>query len=331
MTLHPVALPRRPQVSISSVGFGAASLGNLYQAISDEQAQQTCDAVTAAGITYVDTAPHYGLGLSEERVGGWAGRTPDVVISTKVGRVLEPLDPPWSRDTEGFDAPARFRRVRDYSAAGIRRSLESSLQRLGRDRVQIALLHDPDDFYDQARTESIPELIRMRDEGMVDAIGVGMNGSTMLTDFVQRCDIDVVMCAGRFTLLDQSAAKDLLPAAAEHGVAVLAAGVFNSGILTRPEPAADATYDYLPAGPALIARARRVAQICRDHGVSLPDAAVQFPLLHPAVASVVLGMRSAGEVAADVTAATTAIPVELWARLVLDGLLPESLLEVLPQ
>lgn len=330
MKLHRVALPRRPQVSISSVGFGAASLGNLYQAISDEQAQQTCDAVTAAGISYVDTAPHYGLGLSEERVGAWVRRTSDVVVSTKVGRVLEPLDPPWARDTEGFDAPARFRRVRDYSAAGIRKSLESSLQRLGVDRVQIALLHDPDDFYDQARTESVPELVRMRDEGVVDAIGVGMNGSAMLSDFVRRCDIDVVMCAGRFTLLDQSATDDLLPAAREHGVAVLAAGVFNSGVLTQAEPTDDATYDYLPAKAETISRARRLARVCRGYGVTLPAAAVQFPLLHPAVAGVVLGMQSPEEVTADVAAASAAIPTDLWHRLVLDGLLPDSLLEVLP-
>lgn len=330
MTLHRVVLPRRPQVSISSVGFGAASLGNLYQAISDEQAQQTCNAAEAAGITYVDTAPHYGLGLSEERVGAWVRNTPDVVISTKVGRVLEPLDPPWARDTEGFDAPARFRRVRDYSASGIRKSLEGSLQRLGVDKVHIALLHDPDDFYDQALAESIPELVHMREEGLIDAVGVGMNQSAMLTDFVRQCDIDVVMCAGRFTLLDQSAVEDLLPAAHEHAVAVLAAGVFNSGILTRPEPSDDATFDYLPADSELIQRARQLARVCREYDVALPAAAVQFPLLHPAVATTVLGMRSPEEVAADVAAAEAVIPPELWGRLVADGLVSHRLAEMLP-
>lgn len=330
MTLRRVTLPRRPAVPISSVGFGAASLGNLYQAISDDQAQQTCAAVADAGITYVDTAPHYGLGLSEERVGAWVRNNPDVVISTKVGRVLEPLEPPWARDTEGFDAPARFRRVRDYSASGIRRSLESSLQRLGIEKVHIALLHDPDDFYEEALRESIPELVRMRDEGLVDAIGVGMNQSAMLTDFVRQCDIDVVMCAGRFTLLDQSAAEDLLPAANQHGVAVLAAGVFNSGILTQAEPSDDATFDYLPADTELVQRARRLARVCREYDVSLPAAAVQFPLLHPAVATTVLGMQSPTEVAADVAAAEAVIPAELWVRLLADGLLSQRVAEFLP-
>lgn len=329
MTPRRVPLPRRPQVSISSVGFGAASLGNLYHAISDEQAQHTCAAVAAAGITYVDTAPHYGLGLSEERVGTWVRETPDVMISTKVGRVLEPLDAPWSRDTEGFDVPARYRRVRDYSAAGIRRSLEDSLVRLGVDHVQVALLHDPDEVWEQAVEQSIPELVRLRDEGLVDAIGVGMNQSEMLTEFVRRCDVDVVMCAGRFTLLDQSAAADLLPIALQREVAVLAAGVFNSGILTQPEPPDDATYDYEPADRGIIDRARRLASVCREHGVTLPAAAVQFPLLHPAVASVVLGMQSPQEVAADAAAAGSAIPPELWQQLVREGLLSEAVAEAL--
>lgn len=330
MKISRVALPRRSHVSVTSIGFGAAGLGNLYRAISDDQAQRTCDAVAFAGIRYVDTAPHYGVGLSEERVGTWVRGRPDLTISTKVGRLLEPLEPPWERDTEGFDAPARFRRVRDYSAAGIRRSLESSLERLGVDRVHIALLHDPDDFADIALAESIPELIRLRAEGLVDAIGVGMNQSAMLTEFVRRCDLDVVMCAGRFTLLDQSAADDLLPVAREHAVAVLAAGVFNSGVLARPEPADDATFDYLPADREIIERARRMARVCREYDVSLPAAAVQFPLLHPAVASVVLGMQTPQEVADDVTAATAAVPPDLWGRLVQEGLLPEGLIGVAP-
>lgn len=327
MTLRRVSLPRRPDVMISNVGFGAARLGNLYHAMSDDQAAATCRAATAAGISYVDTAPHYGLGLAEQRVGAWLQNATDTVVSTKVGRLLEPLDPPWGRDTEGFEVPARFRRVRDYSAAGIRRSLHDSLERLNVAHVHIALLHDPDDFQEQALAESIPELIRMRDEGLIDAVGVGMNQSAMLADFVRRCDIDVVMCAGRYTLLDQSAA-DLLAVAAERGVAVLAAGVFNSGVLATPEPPDDATFDYHPAGREIVARARHFARVCRRYDVTLPALAIQFPLLHPAVASVVLGMSSPTEVADDVAAAAAVIPMELWVDLVDEGLLPAELVGV---
>ncbi|WP_265445486.1 aldo/keto reductase [Flexivirga meconopsidis] len=327
MTQHRASLPRRPNVQLTRLGFGAAALGNLYTPVTDEDADLTCAAVADVGIEYVDSAPHYGLGLSEQRVGRWLAHQPGVVVSTKVGRLLEPLAPPYLPDDEGFAIEARFRRVRDYSASGIRRSLEASFERLGVDRVAIALLHDPDEVEEQAMTESIPALVALRDEGLVDAIGVGMNQSAMLTRFVQRTDIDVVMCAGRFTLLEQGALEDLLPAAAEHHVGVVSAGVFNSGILAEPTPPDDATYDYFPAPKALLDKARRIAAVCREFEVSLPAVAVHLPMLHPAVVSVVLGMRSPDEVLANASYLATEMPDELWSRLVRDKLLPERLLE----
>ncbi|NNG38756.1 aldo/keto reductase [Flexivirga sp. ID2601S] len=326
MTQRRAPLPRRPGVQLTRLGLGAATLGNLYTPVSDEAADLTCAAAAEAGIEYVDTAPHYGLGLSERRVARWLSREPGVVVSTKVGRLLEPVDPPYLPDDEGFAIEARFRRVRDYSATGIRRSLESSLERLGIDRLGIVLLHDPDDVEEQAMTESIPALVRLRDEGLVDAIGVGMNQSAMLARFVERTDIDLVMCAGRFTLLEQAALGDLLPAALEHGVGVVAAGVFNSGILAEPRPPDDATYDYFPAPKPLLDKARRVAAVCADFGVSLPAAAVHLPLQHPAVVSVVLGMRSPDEVRADASYVSAEVPDELWAALVREGLLPDTVL-----
>jgi D-threo-aldose 1-dehydrogenase len=293
------------------LGFGAAPMANLYSAVSEEQAFAALEAAWEAGIRYYDTAPHYGLGLSELRLGAFLRGRSGYTVSTKVGRLLVPGHPP-ARDTHGFDVVSPLRRVWDFSADGVRRSLEDSLVRLGMDRVDTVLLHDPDDHASQALTEAYPALEQLRSEGLIKSIGVGMNQWQLPLRFVQETDIDVVMLAGRYTVLDRSG-SDLLDACAARGVRVLAAGVFNSGILATHEPSG--TFDYAPAPPEVLERARSIARLCERHGITLPQAAMAFPLRHPAVAAVVLGMRSADQVKENVELYGSAVPEEFWAEL----------------
>ncbi|GGT23729.1 hypothetical protein GCM10010254_50360 [Streptomyces chromofuscus] len=226
------------------LAFGAAGIGNLYTAISDEQAHAAVTAAWRQGIRHFDTAPHYGLGLSERRLGAALREHPRAAytISTKVGRRLEPADGTGDDRANGFAVPATQRRVWDFTADGIRRTLDASLERLGLDRVDTVYLHDPDDHAEQAFREGYPALEKLRSEGVVGAIGAGMNQTAMLTRFVRDTDVDVVLCAGRYTLLDQSALTELLPAARERGTAVVIGGAFNSGLLADPSPGA--TYNY---------------------------------------------------------------------------------------
>ncbi|MFF7356608.1 MULTISPECIES: aldo/keto reductase [Streptomyces] len=312
----------RSGVEVTPLGFGAAALGNLYTPLDDEQAHDAVRAAWQRGIRYFDTAPHYGLGLSERRLGaalrGYdrAGYT----VSTKVGRRLDPADGTGDDLAHGFAVPATHRRVRDFSADGVRRTLEASLTRLGLDRVDVVYLHDPDDHTEQAFREGYPALERLRAEGVVGAIGAGMNQAGTLTRFVRDTDVDVVLCAGRYTLLDQSAGTALLPTAAEHGVAVVLGGVFNSGLLADPAPGA--TYDYMRAPRELLVRALRMKAVAERHGTTLRAAALAFACAHPAVACVLPGPRSAPEVhdCADQFAAK--VPPEFWQELRESGLLP---------
>ena len=306
----------RSAVSVTELSFGGAAIGGLYTEVTDEDAQAAVDAAWDGGIRTFDTAPHYGLGLSERRLGGALRRRPreQYAVSTKVGRLLEPAAPgpggTLGRDTEGFAIPARYVRRLDYSADGVRRSLEASLDRLGLDRVDIALIHDPDDHGEQAFREAYPALERLRAEGTVRAIGAGMNQAAMLTRFVTDTDVDAVLVAGRYTLLDKSAARELLPAALRRGVSVIAGGVFNSGVLAAP--VAGATYDYHAAPGELIEKARRLAETCKRYRVPLRAAAARFPLTHPAVASVLIGARSAAEVSDALALRALDIPAALW-------------------
>ncbi|MGW6936997.1 aldo/keto reductase [Lentzea sp. NPDC054927] len=304
------------KVAVSRLGFGAAPIGNLYREISDAEAFGAVEAAWQTGVRYFDTAPHYGLGLSERRLGvALAGRPRDeYVISTKVGRLLEPFDGS-GLDDEGFAVPAHFRRVRDYSADGVRRSIESSLERLGTDRVEIVYIHDPDDYWDVAFGEAYPALEELRSQGVVGAIGVGMNQWEMPERFVRETDIDVVMLAGRYTLLEQPSLASFLPLCVERGVSVVACGVFNSGLLSKPVVAADAKYNYDDAPAALVARARAIAEVCGRHGVTLPEAAIQFALGHPAVVSVVIGSRTAEQMTANAAYFAAEIPADLWNEL----------------
>jgi D-threo-aldose 1-dehydrogenase len=313
-------LPRRriggSAVQVTELAFGGAAIGNLYTGVSDEDARAAIDAAWDGGIRAFDTAPHYGLGLSERRLGDALRHRPraDYVISTKVGRLLVPASPGGQAggDTEGFAVPARYARRFDFSADGIRRSLAASLDRLGMDRVDIVLIHDPDDHGEQALREAYPALEQLRAEGAVGAIGAGMNQAAMLTQFVTDTDIDVVLVAGRYTLLDQSAAA-LLPEALRRGVSVIVGGVFNSGLLAAP--ASGATYDYQAASDELIGRARLLEEMCARFGVPLRAAAARFPLTHPAVTSVLIGARSAAEITDAIRLRALDIPEALWMSL----------------
>ena len=311
----------RTPVQVTELGFGGAPIGNLYAPVSDEQSRAAVDAAWDAGVRYFDTAPHYGLGLSERRLGAALRDRPrgEYAISTKVGRLLVRNPAPLGSDVAvgGFAVPDTLTRVFDFSRDGVRRSLESSLDRLGLDRIDIVLIHDPDDPHhlDTALAHAVPALIELREQGVIGAVGAGMNTVDPLLRFVAESDVDVVMVAGRWTLLDRSAAP-LLDACAARGVAVLAAAPFNSGLLADPRPAEGTPFNYAPAPPELLASARRYAELARAHGVALPQLALQFPLRHPAVASVVAGMATPEQSAADAAWLAAPVPETLWDVLV---------------
>ncbi|BCW60629.1 oxidoreductase [Arthrobacter sp. StoSoilB20] len=308
--------PRTPPLSLGRLGFGGAGIGNLYRAIPDGQALATVLAAWDAGIRYFDTAPHYGLGLSEQRLGAVLRDKPrdEFVISTKVGRVLEP-DSGGGQDPEGFDVPATSRRVWDFSEGGIRRSIEDSLERLGLGHVDIAYLHDPDVHDLQAGiSEALPVLEKLRAEGLVKAIGVGINSAEAALECVEAADLDLVMLAGRYTLLEQPDVP-LLDRCLERSTGVVSVGAYNSGLLARPDVPEDAHYNYDQAPPEVLERARALAALCRDFGVELPTAALQFPLRHPAVVNVTAGATSPEQVATNAARMEAPVPGELWAAL----------------
>ncbi len=312
-------------VNVTDLSFGAAAIGNLYTPVEEGAARLAVQAAWQAGIRSFDTAPHYGLGLSERRLGAALSgyQREAYTISTKVGRILEPVQSPAGDDlANGFAVPATHRRRWDFSADGVRRSLEESLLRLGLDRVDIVYLHDPDDHATQALDEAYPALEKLRAEGVLGAIGIGMNQTALPTRFVRETDIDVVLLAGCYTLLDQSGLDELLPTAAERGVSVVLGGVFNSGILANPHAAA--TFNYRTVSDEVLSRAMRMHLICRKYAVHLRAAALQFPTAHPAVSSILLGARNAREVRDAVTQAEVPIPADLWHELKTVGLLPAS-------
>jgi D-threo-aldose 1-dehydrogenase len=308
----------RSAVSVPPIGLGTAAFGGLYTHVEEGETGAVVHAGLALGVTYVDTAPQYGHGTAERRLGRALADLGDeakrVVLSTKVGRLVVPRSGPAGGEGEGIfaDAPPSDV-VFDFSPAGIERSLQASLERLGVPRVDILYLHDPDDYVDQAMTEAFGVLRRWRDEGVVGAIGVGMNQSAVPTRFVRECDPDVVLLAGRWTVLDRSGGVDLLPACVEREVSVVVGGVFNSGLLDDPRPGA--RFDYAPATPEAISRAQALAAACERHGVSLKAAAMQFPFRHPAVACVLSGARSVAELTENLALLDVEIPEALWAEL----------------
>ncbi len=304
------------------ITLGTAQLGNLYQPITDDEATATVAAAWDGGIRTFDTAPHYGLGLSERRLGAALRAYPreEVLVSSKVGRLLRPNPDPRGRDVD-FEVPDDLVRVWDFSAEGVRRSVHESLERLGLDHLDIAYIHDCDDHFAEAMAGAVPELSRLRDEGLVRAWGAGMNQAPMLERFAAETDADVMMVAGRHTLLEQGAAG-LLETCRRTGVAVVCAAVFNSGLLAEEEPGAEAHYDYGTVPQHLLARAREIARLCREHGTTLPAAALAYPLRDPVVVSVAVGMQGPEQVRQNLARAASEVPEELFAALERAGLLP---------
>ncbi|MBO0896207.1 aldo/keto reductase [Arthrobacter sunyaminii] len=300
--------------SEGSLGFGAAPIGNLYRAVSDEVARAAVESAWQHGIRHYDVAPHYGLGAAERRLGEVLSGQPrdSYLLSSKVGRLLRPNPAPQGRDPEGFDVPDNLTRVFDYSRDGVLRSIEESLKRLGTDRLDVVYIHDPDEHWEEAISGAVPALAELRNQGVIGAYGAGMNQSAMLERFVRESDLDVVMLAGRYTLLEQSDSRSLIAACRERGVGIVDVGVFNSGLLSKDRPAADATYNYAPAPAGMLERANALADLAEKHGTTLPAVALAFPYQEPAVVSVVLGMRTAEQVEQNVQLRSATIPDQFW-------------------
>jgi len=319
----------RTGLDVTRLGFGGASIGGLFTAVRDEDAIATVERAWDLGIRTFDVAPLYGLGAAERRMGrALAGRPRDeFVLSTKVGRLVvhrDSIQP--GADVDEQDAnyvhsdPVGL--VFDYSGDGVRRSIEASLDRLGLDRIDIALIHDPDDHWEAAIGDAYPALARLRDEGVVRAVGAGMNQSAMLARFAREGDFDVFLLAGRYTLLDQEALTELLPLCVQRGISILVGGAMNSGVLADPRPGS--RFNYAPAPDAVVERARRLAAVCERHGVPLRAAAIQFPLAHPAVRSLIAGVRRIDHLDEYPELMRRPIPGDLWTELRAEGLIPDE-------
>lgn len=319
----------RNQAPLSRLAFGGAPVGNLYTEVDEATARQTVIHAWNGGIRHFDTAPYYGFGLSETRIGDALAGLPrnSFTLSTKAGRVIEDAAGRRGQD-DGFAVDGRAARF-DYSRDGVRRSVEASLRRLRIDRIDILFLHDIGALTHgerharvlaQALDESLPEMARMRDEGLVGSIGLGVNEEAVCLDVMPRFPLDTIMLAGRYTLFEQSASEAVMARAQADGVTVLIAGPYNSGLLGAAD-GPGATYDYAPAAPDVLARARRFYEVCARTGAEVGAAALQFPLAHPAVASVVCGLRSIAEVDAALLRQRAEIPPATWKALRDEGLL----------
>lgn len=295
-------------LEVSQLGAGTASLGNVFGEVAEGAAEELVTAALENGVTYFDTAPLYGNGLSERRLGAALRQHPHagVTLSTKVGRILDDSEP------DGW----RF----DFSREGILRSIESSLERLGRDRIDLVYVHDPDSAEEALHREAWPTLEALKAEGVVSAIGIGMNQWEIPLRLVEQHEVDAVMLAGRATLLDQSAQATFLPACAERGVAVIGAGVFNSGVLVDPRDGA--WFDYAPASPHILERARAIQRVLATYGIGLAHAALEYAASQQAVTSVVVGVGSAGTLRKNIAAFGSEVPQEAWDAIAEQGLIP---------
>jgi D-threo-aldose 1-dehydrogenase len=312
---------------LPALGYGAANVGNLFRPLSDDDAWAILEAAWDAGIRYFDTAPHYGLGLSERRLGAFLQTKPrdEYVLSTKAGRLLRPNpEHEGGLDTANdFHVPDDLRREWDFSAEGIRASLAESRERLGIERIDILYLHDPERHdLDLALAEGFPALEALRADGEVAHIGIGSMESDALARAVTDADLDIIMVAGRYTLLEQPAAEAVLPACDARETGIVAASVFNSGLLAQSEPRRDGRYEYGRLPEELWQRLLRIADVCRAYGVPLPAAAVQFPLRAPAVRSVVVGGSRPAQLRENAAYAGLRIPEDLWSELAAEGLIP---------
>jgi D-threo-aldose 1-dehydrogenase len=311
-------------VPVTRLALGGAPLGNLFQPVPDADATATIRAAWDLGIRFYDVAPLYGYGIAETRMGSSLASTDrnEFALATKVGRLLRvPAEasarqPDLTQMHEGqpfYKNTPSAEPVWDFSYDGAMRSLEESLARLGMDRVDIVHVHDPDDHVEEALSGAFRALIELRDQGVIGAVGVGIDNAAPAARFVREVDIDCVLIAGRWTLLDHEARRVLLPAARARGVGVIAAGVFNSGVLANPSEGA--TFDYVPCPPDVLARTRLLQSVCSRYDVPLKAAALQFPLRHPAVVSVVSGARTPAEITENAALFEMNIPDELWSDL----------------
>lgn len=324
-------------LTFTELGFGTAPLGNLYKAISDEAARATLDTAWNGGVRYFDTAPLYGLGLSETRLNPFLRDKPrdEYVLSSKVGRLIQPCAEEHRAGAgKWFDVPCR-RENYDYSYDGVMRSFEHSFSRLGVDRIDILYVHDLCTFTHGSKEVSdmrIEEffagrgydaMISLRDQGLIRAIGGGINEWEVCQTLAERGDFDLFLLAGRYTLLEQTALDSFLPLCEKRGIGIVTGGPYNSGILaTGAKPGA--FYNYDPAPKHILERVNFIEEICRSHGVRMLDAAFQFPLLHPAHVAVIPGGQSVAEMDDNLIAAGSEIPSILWSELKSSGLLRED-------
>ena len=322
-------------LEVTRLGLGGTAFGNLYSALGEQEGLEVLDAAFAAGVRYFDTAPLYGYGLSEARLGPGLARydRDEIVLSSKVGYTLVERQPGDDYVDLFVDAP-ELTSYFDYSRDAVLRSLEGSLERLQTDRLDMVLIHDPDEarsiepgwvpgergYFDQVMAAAYPALHELRQQQVIKALGLGMNQWQMLADFARAGDFDAFLLAGRYTLLEQESLGELLPLCLEKGVRIVIGGPYNSGILASGA-VAGAYYNYAPAPEDVLAKVRRMEAVCARHEVPLPAAALQFPFGHPAVATVIPGARTVAEVAANVACLEQAIPADCWDELKREGLI----------
>jgi D-threo-aldose 1-dehydrogenase len=304
---------------VTRLGLGTAPLAGLFEEVPEPQALAVIERSWDAGMRFYDTAPLYGHGLAERRVGNVLREKPrdEFTLASKVGRLLRADAPP--EPGQAFRGTPPVNPVFDFSYDGVMRSVEESLERLGLDRIDILHIHDPDHHYSEALEGAYKALDKLRSDGVISAVGAGMNQAEMLTRFAREANFDCFLLAGRYTLLDQVALKELLPLCLKKGVAIIAGGVYNSGILADPKPGAH--YNYEAAPPELLERAQRIHAVCARHGVPIKAAAIQFPLGHPAVTCVVVGCRSVAQLDESIAMFEIEIPPAMWAELKQEALL----------
>jgi D-threo-aldose 1-dehydrogenase len=310
-------------VKVTRFGLGGAALGNLYASVSDREGRDTIESAYEVGIRYFDTAPFYGLGRSEELYGQVLGghERSEFILSTKAGRLIVDgaIDP--DEYMPFVDIPEKHP-VFDFSRDGILRSLDDSLKRLGLEYIDIVYIHDPDDHYESALNEAFPTLADLRSQGVIKAVGAGMNQAEMLTEFAHNADFDCFLLAGRYTLLDQIALNELLPLCEKKNISIIIGGAYNSGILATG-PVEGAHYNYLEAPPEIMQRTRSLQDVCERHQVPLKAAALQFPMHHPVVAANIPGTRLKKRLMENLDLFTRSIPSDFWSELKSLGLIDE--------
>lgn len=310
----------RTTLFATTLGLGTTAIGGLYSATSAEGANETMETAWDLGVRFFDTAPQYGNGMAEQRLGAFLKTKPssDYVLCTKVGRLLRQPEKPEGEDAYYKGTPPE-RPVFDFSYDGVMTSVEESLKRLGVERIDVLHIHDPDNHYPQAIDGAYKALDTLRRDGTIGAVGAGMNQSEMLAEFARNGNFDCFLLAGRYTLLEQGALNELLPLCVEKNISIVIGGVYNSGLLANPK--AGTKFNYEDADETLIRRALELQKVCLSHGVPLKAAAIQFPLAHPAVATVLTGVRSREEMLENNALFHQPIPAVLWQDLKAKGLI----------